>query len=134
MARRVGLVEMFRQLNHSSPADLAMLNDEELLKVLVANAELVAGKNTNVAQAYAMELLQTESDWSEIMMAAQETKTWFISGAEDPAADMATIAEYRENYPWVEIEVIQDAGQLLIYQHHEMVIPRLAEAAKRAAP
>lgn len=133
MARRVGLVEMFRQLNHSSPADLAMLTNEELLKVLVSNAELVAGKNTNVAQAYAMELLKTESDWSEIMIAAKDTKTWFISGAEDPAADIATIAEYRESYPWVDIEVIQNAGQLLIYQHYEMVIPRLADAAKRAA-
>ncbi len=132
MAKRIGVKEMFKQMHRSSPADMAVLQDEELLTVLEANAGLIAGKETNVAQAYAMEILETEADWSELMLKCRNKKIWFINGAQDPSMDVATIAEYREAYPWIEIEVIAEAGQLLLYQHFEHVIPQVAEAAKRA--
>jgi hypothetical protein len=51
-------------------------------------------KAGNVAQAYTMELLATEVDWSHIMIKANDTKIWFINGG-DPSVDQATIAEYR---------------------------------------
>jgi pimeloyl-ACP methyl ester carboxylesterase/DNA-binding CsgD family transcriptional regulator len=132
MAKRIGPFEMFRQMNKKSPTDLAMARDAELMRVLTANAELVAGKTTNVAQAYTMELLATEVDWSHIMIKANDTKIWFINGGEDPSVDQATIAEYREVYPWIDIEVIPNAGQMMIYQRYETIIPRLAAAAKAA--
>ena len=132
MAKRIGLVEMFRQMNKNSPTDLAMIEDEELCQVLIANAELIAGKTTNVAQAYTMELLATEADWSQILIKAEGTKTWFLNGGEDPSVDQATIAEYREAYPWINIEVIPNAGQLMIFQKYATIIPRLAAAAKAA--
>jgi pimeloyl-ACP methyl ester carboxylesterase len=132
MAKRIGPMEMFRTMNQRSAADIAMLEDPELVCVLVANAELIAGKNTDVAQAYAMELLQTEADWSHLMIQTKTVPTSFINGANDPATDIATIAEYRVAYPWIEIEVIPDAGQMLIYQHFDKVIPKLAEAASKA--
>lgn len=132
MAKRIGVVEMFKQMHRSSPADMAVLQDEELLNVLEANAELIAGKETNVARAYAMEILKTEADWSELLLNCEGVKTWFVNGAQDPSMDVATIAEYREAYPWIEIEVIPEAGQLLLYQHFEHVIPLVADAAKRA--
>ncbi len=132
MAKRVGSIEMLRTMNRGSAADIALLNDPELAPIIIANAELIAGKNTDVSQAFTMELLQTEADWSHLMVRAKAVPTSFINGGDDPAMDIATIAEYRETYPWIEIEVIPDAGQLLIYQHYETVIPKLADAAFRA--
>lgn len=132
MAKRMGVKEMFRQMHKGSPADLSVLQDEGLWVVLEANAELLIGEGANVAQAYAMEVLETEADWSGLMMKCRATKTWFINGGQDPSMDVATIAEYREAFPWIEIDVIPDAGQLLLYQHFETVIPKVAEAAKRA--
>ena len=76
-----------------------------------------------------MEILETESDWSDLMYKIKGIKTWFVNGNEDPSYDMATIAEYRQAYPWIDIEVIQDAGQMLIYQHFDKIIPRIAIAA-----
>ena len=134
LAKRIGSVEMFRQMNQRSPADLALLEDKDLLPVLLANAELIAGKDTDVAQAYAMEILQTESQWSHLLAQCEGIKTWFINGAEDPATDVATISDYREAYPWIDIEVVQDAGQMMVYQHYETLIPRIAKAAKAANP
>lgn len=132
MAKRLGPIEFFRRANQSSPADLALLQDPELLSVLIANGELVVSKTTNMSQAYVMESLQSEVDWTHIILSAKATPTWFINGGEDPATDIATIAEYREAFPWIDIEVIPNAGQMLIYQHFETVIPKLAAAAKRA--
>ncbi len=129
MAKRIGVTEMFRQMNKNAPADLALLEDEALHQVLIANAELIAGQSTDVSQAYAMEILQTESQWSHLLDQCEGIKTWFMNGAEDPATDVATIADYRETYPWIEIEVVPDAGQLLVYQHFKTLIPRLAKAA-----
>ena len=132
MARRIGVREMFRQMNQRSPADLAVTEDEALLPVLVSNAELIAGKTTDVSGAYTMEILATESPWSHLMNDCAGIPTWFVNGGEDPATDIATITEYREFYPWIDIEVIPNGGQMLIYQHFETLIPRIAEAARRA--
>lgn len=108
-----------------------MLDNADLAPVFIANGELVAGKTTNMSQAYVMEALESEVDWTHIIVAAKATPILFINGGQDPSSDVATIAEYREAFPWIEIEVITDAGQLLIYQQFETVIPKLA-AAKRA--
>lgn len=132
MAKRIGVEEMFRQMNQGSAADMAVFNDDDLRRVLAANAALIAGKGTNVAQAYTMEVLKTEADWSGLMYRCSGIRTWFINGGEDPAVDVSTIAEYREAYPWIEIEVIPGAGQLLIYQHYDRVIPKIAGAAMAA--
>lgn len=131
MARRIGPAEMFTQMNKSSPADLSLLEDKDLLPVLISNAELIAGPKADVAQAYAMEILQTEASWAHLMEGIKETPTWFVNGAEDPATDVATISEYRETYPWIEIKVLPNAGQMLLYQHYETLLPRVAAAAHR---
>ncbi|MGJ8610854.1 MAG: LuxR C-terminal-related transcriptional regulator, partial [Octadecabacter sp.] len=132
MAKRIGVAEMFRQMNKGSPSDMALLLDAGMSQVLVANAELIAGQTTDVSQAFAMELMETEADWSDLMIRAKATKTWFVNGTEDPATDIATISEFRETYPWINIEVFPNAGQLLLFQHYETLIPRIAEAARNA--
>lgn len=133
MAKRIGIEEMYRQMNQGSAADMALAQDKEVHTVLLANGALIAGKDTDVAQTIAMELLATETDWSELVERSKGTKTWFVNGGEDPATDTATIAEYRETYPWIDIEVIPNAGQLLVFQHYHTLIPRIAAAAKSAA-
>lgn len=130
IARRLGPVEMFRQINQSSTADMNLFKDEAIQLVLTANAELIVGKTTDLEQAYTQEILASEADWSDLMLKCADTKMWFVNGGQDPATDIATIARYRETYPWIDIEVIPDAGQILIYQHYDTLIPRIAAAAK----
>ena len=79
-----------------------------------------------------MELLISETNWSDIVLAAKATPTWLVNGAEDPARDIAMIAENREAFPWIDIDVIPNGGQLLIFQHFKKIIPMLAAAANRA--
>lgn len=132
MVRRIGAAEMFKLLNKNSPADIALLDDPEISPVMIQNAHLVASKTADISQAYTMEVIASEQDWSERIIAAKKTPTWFVNGIEDPSMDLSTIALYRETYPWISIEVMQDAGQMLIYQHFDMLIPRFAKAAHAA--
>ncbi|MEP5153006.1 helix-turn-helix transcriptional regulator, partial [Planktotalea sp.] len=123
MALRIGTEELFRQINKRSSADIALMQDDALWPVLKANAALVFREKIGAEQAYTQEILATEADWSDLMLNCKETKMWFVNGAQDPATDIATIAEYREAYPWIDIDAIPDAGQLLIFQHYETLIP-----------
>lgn len=132
MGRRIGALEMLRQMNTSSSADMALLEDEAIAGILEENADLIAGPMADITQAYTMEILATEAPWSDVMIAAQGIKTWFVNGGEDPATNVATISEYRDAYPWIDIEVIPNAGQLLIYQHYQSLLPKVAEAANQA--
>ncbi len=132
MARRIGPIEMFCQINKGSPADIALVHDSVTRPIVVANSLLIVSKTTNIAQAYAMELLASETDWSATILAARDTPTWFVNGLEDPTFDAATIADYRDHFPWITIDVVAGAGQLLIYQLYPELIPRIAQAAKAA--
>ena len=132
LMRRVGPEAIFRNAHKESLADMAMEANHPLIDVLTANSELVASKTADASQAYTMELILTENPWDHLIFAARSTKTWFLSGANDPLMDVAAIAGYRETYPWIDIEVIPNGGQLLIYQHFETILPRIAAAAKRA--
>ncbi|MFT4706180.1 MAG: pimeloyl-ACP methyl ester carboxylesterase/DNA-binding CsgD family transcriptional regulator [Reinekea sp.] len=129
LCRRIGVKTMYFKTQKGSPADMALALDEHLTAVLVANCELLVGKETDGAQAYAMEMLACESPWADTLMATQKTKTWFMNGSEDPAMDIATIAEYREAYPWIDIEVVPNTGQMLLFQHYETLLPKVAAAA-----
>lgn len=134
MARRIGVVAMFQHMQKDSPPDMALYDNKPLVAVMTANAELVAGKTTLAAQAYTMELLASEAPWDHLLIQAKDIPIRFINAAQDPAIDVATVAQFRDKYPWIDIEVIPDAGQMLIYQKFRDVIPILAEAAKAAHP
>jgi len=36
-------------------------------------------------------------------------------------------------YPWMQVDVLANAGLALVFQHPETLIPIMAEAARRAA-
>jgi hypothetical protein len=56
-----------------------------------------------------------------------------LNGLQDPSLDMSVISAYREQYPWISFEVFEDAGQMLIFQKPDLIIPCLAESAHAAA-
>lgn len=133
MCKRIGPEPMLRQLCKDSPSDLALLETEEMKQILVANISLMAGKSTNAARAFAMEYIAFQEDWSDRMMATRHIRVQIILAEEDPTFDLSTIPKFQEAYPWIEIEVVRNAGLALMYQEPEKLIPLMAEAAKRAA-
>lgn len=131
LARKLGREKMFQTIHKGSPADLSVIYNAELAPTLLEASKLAVDEDTHAAFAYARELLETESDWSERVEAARNTPVWFVNGLQDPLGDAATIAAYRERFPWINIEVVEDAGQLLFFQKYRDLIPRFSEAASR---
>lgn len=134
MCKRIGPEAMLRQLCKDSPADLALLETEEMKQILVANIGLMAGKSTNAARAFAKEYIAFQEDWSDSAMATRNVPVHIFLAEEDPTIDIGAIPKLQEVYPWMVFEVIENAGLALIFQKPEKLIPIIAAAAKRAAP
>lgn len=129
LARKIGRDQMFRNVHRHSPSDLALLEDPNIFPTLLESSTISLSDDKHAAFAYAKELFENETDWSELVQPPLAVPAWFVSGMQDPLGDPVTIASYREAYPWIEIEVIEDAGQLLFFQQFEYLIPRIAESA-----
>lgn len=132
MCKRIGPEAMLRQLCKDSPSDLALLEREEMKQILVANIRLMAGEATNAARAFAMEYIAFQEDWSDSVMATRHIRVQIFLAEEDPTIDIGSISKLQEAYPWIEFEVVPEAGLALIYQKPEKLIPLMADAAKRA--
>lgn len=133
MCKRIGPEAMLRQLCKDSPADLTLLETEEMKQILVANISLMAGKSTNAARAFAREYIAFQEDWSDSAMATSHMPVQIFLAQEDPTIDLSSLPKLQSAYPWMTFEVMQGAGLALIYQKPEKLIPVMAEAARRAA-
>ncbi len=71
------------------------------------------------------------TDWLPQLRATQgQLPIFLLHGQEDPAVPPATVAEYREDFPWIDYETIAGAGQLLLFRHIDRLLDRLAEIAE----
>ncbi len=132
MAKRIGPEAMLQKLCQESPADLALLESEDVKQVLIANLTLMAGPSTNAAQAFAMEYIAFHADWSHLMQYMRHTPARIFIAEQDPTIDVSAVSELRSAYPWMQFEIIPNAGLALIYQRHDKLIPIMADAAKHA--
>ena len=133
MSRRIGPEAMLRQLCKDSPSDLALLETDEMKQILVDNINMMAAKSTNSARAFAMEYTAFQKDWSDCVMSTQNIPVQIFLAEEDPTVNLDSIPKLRAAYPWIKIYVVPKAGLALIYQKPDMLIPLMAEAAKRSS-
>lgn len=133
MGKRMGMEAMHQKLCKDSPADLALLDSDEMRPVVLSNSSMVASTTTNAAQAFAMEYIAIEQDWSAVMLQARETPMQILFGEQDPTIDLASVEKIRAAYPWIELEVIEGTGQFLMYQKYRELIPMFAKIAHRYA-
>lgn len=132
MCKRIGPEAMLHQLCKDSPADLALLQVEEMKQVLVANISLMAGKSTNAARAFAREYVAFQTDWSGNVVATRHIPVKIFLAQEDPTIDLGSLPKLQKAYPWMEFEVVPNAGLALMYQEPCRLITHMADAAGRA--
>lgn len=128
LGRKIGPEQMFKNVHRDSPADIAIQDNPLIKNTLLESSKLSLSEDHTAAFAYAKELFATECDWSELVRETKDIPAWYVSGNEDPLGDPATIAAYREAYPWIQIEVVENAGQLLFFQHFDHLVPRIADS------
>lgn len=132
MSKRIGAKAMLRQLCKESAADLALLQQPATAEVLEANLELMAGKSTNAAQAFASEFIAFQQDWSGKIEALRDLPVRIFLAEQDPTIDIADLARLSSAYPWMQMETVPDAGLALMYQIPAPLITHMAQAAKQA--
>ncbi|MEM8957855.1 MAG: LuxR C-terminal-related transcriptional regulator [Pseudomonadota bacterium] len=133
MCKRIGPEAMLRQLCKESAADMALLEDPVMRDVLAANLSLMAGKSTNAGRAFSSEFIRFQEDWSGPVAAMEGLPMQVFLADEDPTLDLAAVPKLCAAYPWIEVEVLTGAGLALLYQKYQTLLPRIAEAAAKAA-
>lgn len=133
MCKRIGPEAMLRQLCKDSAADLALLQDEQVREVLVANIALMAGRSTNSAAALAEEFIAFQEGWGEKALAMPKVPVQLFLAGEDPTLDFSRLPDLRAAFPEMSFEVLPKAGLALMFQHHELLIQHISEAAYQAA-
>ncbi|MFK7877574.1 MAG: LuxR C-terminal-related transcriptional regulator [Paracoccaceae bacterium] len=133
MSKRIGSKAMLMQICKDSPADLALLELDDVKIVLIANLDLMAGPSSHAARAFAMEYIAFHQDWSGLMKNMRQIPIHIYTAEQDPTINLSELEKLRPAYPWITFEVVPNAGLALMYQAPTLLIPALAEAAKRAA-
>lgn len=133
MCKQIGQEAMLRQLCKDSEADLALLKDDDLREVLVANIGLMAGRSTNSAGALAEEFIAMQKGWGAKAFAMPILPVQIFLAEEDPTFDFSALPELQATFKEISFEVLPKSGLALMFQQDGVLIPCIADAAHRAA-
>ncbi|ARE38845.1 Transcriptional regulator, LuxR family/hydrolase, alpha/beta fold family [Rhodovulum sp. P5] len=128
-AARIGREEFVRQVYGSSRPDVAVMADATAREAILTGTRVAVSPRHLAHRAYAQEMCEfARGDWKRAVQATRDTiPVRFINGATDPIAPPETVAEFREDYPWITFEVHEDAGQFIFFSHWSRLFPALAD-------
>ena len=129
LARRMGKDAFFRRINADSPADLAAFSDPEIREAILLGSEVSLSAEHSAHDAVARECIDSEINWSGRLRDCT-VPIRLLQGADDPQATPETVREWADAFPEIEIEIVEDAGQLLFFQ----LWPRVLGEVERFLP
>ena len=118
LARRLGKRGFIHAVYGNSRADVATFEIDEVYEAIVCGSEVALSETHSAHDAFAREVICHETtDWTdEVEMLRQSgLPVHFLNGLQDPQVPPATLAEFRQDYPWIDFRVYPDAGQLLFF-------------------
>jgi len=127
MARHVGKAEFVRLVYAGSEADTRMTRDPAIFEAVDSGSDIVLSDGRDTARAYGQEVSAVHRhDWRrEFEQMRDRVPVTDLIGDQDQAISAATLAEFREDYPWVEIEVVAGGGSFLFFQKWPEILRRL---------
>ncbi|MBM1219474.1 helix-turn-helix transcriptional regulator [Ponticoccus sp. SC2-23] len=124
LANRMGKRAFVHAVYGNSAADRSTFEIPEVYEAMVCGSEVCLSDGHSAHDAFSREVIAHETiDWTgtlTLMREATLRKTdpvpvIFFNGLQDPQVHPDTLAEHRENYPWIDFRVFPDAGQLLFF-------------------
>ncbi len=122
LAHRLGKRGFVHAVYGKSEADVATFEIPEVFEAMVCGSEVCLSDSNSAHDAFAREVIAHETaDWTEELAALRvaqqkgEVAVHFLNGMQDPQVPPATLEEFRRDYPWIDIAVYPDAGQLLFF-------------------
>lgn len=117
LARRLGKHGFVRAVYGNSPADVETFEQPEVFEAMVIGSEVALSKETSAHAAFSVEVIEQETtDWRGPVTRIQgRCPVHFLNGLQDPQIPAATLAELRQDYPWIDFAIYPDAGQLIFF-------------------
>ena len=129
LAWRMGKEAFFRRVNADSPGDLAAFADPEIKEAILAGSVVSLSADHSAHDAMARESIDSEINWADRLRACT-VPIRLLQGADDPQATPETVREWADAFPQIEIELVENAGQLLFFQ----LWPRVLAEVERFLP
>lgn len=112
-ARRIGAKRFMQTLLADSPADLAQLDDAEVMTAILQGSEIAIGPRFSAHAAYAAGVVAGHgSDWSPLLERCPVPMVLF-AGAEDPLSPIETTREFAARVAGIELREHPRLGALL---------------------
>ncbi len=124
LAKRVGRESFFGSVNEGSPADLRAFAVPEIREAILMGSEICLSDWHTAHAAFSRECIDSETNWAETVRACK-VPVRLLQGGEDPQSPKETILELMAEFPHLDVEVIEEAGQLLFFQEWPRVLKEL---------
>ena len=118
-AKRLGKRGFLEVVYADSPGDMATISDPEALEALVVGSEVALGHGTSAHRAFALHVIAYAGEpWADRLRALEgRLPVHALQGVDDPFCRPETLTEMRAAYPWMDIDLIENAGELLLFSH-----------------
>jgi pimeloyl-ACP methyl ester carboxylesterase/DNA-binding NarL/FixJ family response regulator len=124
LAKRIGRESFFRSVNEGSPADLRTFDVPEVREAILMGSEICLSDWHTAHAAFSRECIDSETNWAATVRACK-VPVRMLQGGEDPQSPKETILELAKEFPHLDIEIIDEAGQLLFFQEWPRVLKEL---------
>lgn len=124
LAKRIGSASFFESVNEGSPADMRTFKDPQVREAILMGSEICLSDWHTAHLAFARECIDSETNWAATVRACK-VPVRLLQGGQDPQSPTETIRELAVEFPHLDIEIIEDAGQLLLFQEWPRVLKEL---------
>ena len=133
LARRIGNERFFRSVHADSPADMRTFSVPDVREAILLGSEVCLGAVHSAHEAFARECIDSETDWSYLIRECR-VPVRLLQGAEDQQTPAATVRELMVTFPALDVEILDDAGTLVFFQHWPRVLTELEAMLPRRDP
>ena len=128
-ARRLGKRDFLHAIYGDCPGDMATLADPEVLEALTVGSEVALGPGISAHRPFARQVIARVAEpWADRLRALEgRLPVHALQGLDDPYCPPATLAEMRAAYPWMQIEAVAGAGELLLFSHWRRAFALIAQ-------
>ncbi|WP_052245531.1 LuxR C-terminal-related transcriptional regulator [Halocynthiibacter namhaensis] len=128
MARKYGQRKFLEHVYGKSKADIEQFNDPDIWEAVITGIQICLSDTHSAHKAFARMISEEIKGWHDEFSALEgKVPVHFINGTMDAQATMEIITPFFRDHPWVTYELIEGAGQLLIYSHWDKALKKIGQ-------
>lgn len=133
LAKKKGKRAYLHAVFGASKGDIATIEIPQVYEALVTGSEISLSEDHSAHDAFSRQVIMQETrDWTDVVQAMEGgPPVIFFNGLDDPQVHADTLAQYREDYPWIDFRIDRTAGQLLFFRDWSRVLPVVREFTKK---